>query len=82
MSQYLPYSGLKWLNIKEIYKFHVNSIECNSIEENSSDGYILDVDYEYSDELYKMLHDYPLVMICCQNTVAILQMKFLGVNLN
>ena len=37
MSQYLPYSGLKWLNIKEIDKFHVNSMECNSIEENRSD---------------------------------------------
>ena len=35
MSQYLPYSGFKWLNQKEIDKFDVNSIECYSTEENS-----------------------------------------------
>ena len=35
MSQYLPYSGFKWLNQKEIDKFDVNSIECNFTEENS-----------------------------------------------
>ena len=33
MSQYLPYSEFKWLSQKEIDKFYVNSIECNSIEE-------------------------------------------------
>ena len=36
MSQYLPYSGLKWLSWEEIYRFSVNSIE-----ENRSIGYIL-----------------------------------------
>ena len=35
-SQYLPYSGFKWLNQKEIDKFCLNS----SDGENSSDGYI------------------------------------------
>ena len=35
MSQYLPYSGFKWLNQKEIDKFDVNSIECDSTEEYS-----------------------------------------------
>ena len=44
--------GFKWLNQKEIDDFDVNSIECNSIEKNSSDGYILEVDFEYSDELH------------------------------
>ena len=35
MSQYLPCSGFKWLNQKENDKFDVNSID-----ENSSIGYI------------------------------------------
>ena len=60
MSQYLLYSGFKWLNQKEIDKFDVNSIECNSIEKNSSDGYILEVDLAYSDELQELHNDYPL----------------------
>ena len=37
MSQYLPYSGFKWLTQKEIDKSCLNSIGCNFIEENSSD---------------------------------------------
>ena len=41
-NQYLPYSGFKWLNQKEIDRFDVNSIEGNS-----SIGYILEVDLEY-----------------------------------
>ena len=42
MSQYFPYSGFKWLNKKEISYF------CwNSVNENSSIGYILEVDLEY-----------------------------------
>ena len=39
MSQYLPYSGFKSLNQKEISDFCLNSIS-----ENSSIGYILEVD--------------------------------------
>ena len=38
VSQYLTYSGFKWLNKKEIDKFCLNLIKCNFIEENSSDG--------------------------------------------
>ena len=55
MSQYLPYSEFKWLNQKEINRFGMNSIE-----EESSIGYILDVDLEYPCELHKMNNDYPL----------------------
>ena len=40
ISQYLPYSRFKWLIQKEIDKFDVNSIECNSIEEKRCDGWI------------------------------------------
>ena len=49
MSQYLPYSGFKWLNQKETYKFYVNSIG-----ENSSNEYILEDDLEYPDALHEL----------------------------
>ena len=58
MSQYLPYGGCKWLNEKEIKKFDVNSIEFNFTEENSSNGYILEVDLDYPDELHELHNDY------------------------
>ena len=50
MSQYLRYNGFKWLNQKEIDKFYLNSTECNFTEENSSDGYILEVVLGYPDD--------------------------------
>ena len=49
MRQCLSCGEFKWLNQKEIDKFDVNSVECKSIEENSSNGYKLEV--EYLDEL-------------------------------
>ena len=55
MSQYLPYSEFKWLNQKEISEFCLNSIS-----ENSSIGYILEVDLEYPGELHELHNDYPL----------------------
>ena len=55
MIQYLPYSGFKWLNKKEISDFHLNSVS-----ENSSIGYILQVDLEYSSELHDLHNDCPL----------------------
>ena len=56
VSQYLPSGEFKWSNQKLI----VNSIEYNSTEENSSNGYILEVDLEYPDELHELHNDYPL----------------------
>ena len=47
MSQYLPYSGFKWLNQKDIDRF-----DANSIAENSPIGYILGAGLEYTDELH------------------------------
>ena len=55
LSKYLPYGGFKWLNQKEIDRFDVNSIN-----EDSSDKYILEVDLEYVDELHDLYNDYPL----------------------
>ena len=55
MSQYLPYSEFKCLNQKEIDKLNVNSIG-----ENSSLGYILEVDLNYPGELHSIHNDYPL----------------------
>ena len=50
------------------------------IGEISLDGYILEVDFIYPDELYELRNDYPLapenlklVMICFQNIVVLLQ---------
>ena len=48
MSQYLPYTGFKWLN-KKIDGFDVNLIECNSI------GYILEVDLKYPNDLHELI---------------------------
>ena len=55
MSQYLPYSGFKWLNQKEIIDFCLNFIS-----ENSFVGYILEVVLEYPSELHELHNDYPL----------------------
>ena len=55
MSQYLPYSGFKWLNQKEISSFCFNSIS-----ENSVIGYILEVDLKHPSDLLELHNDYPL----------------------
>ena len=55
MSQYLPYSGFKWLNQKEISDFCLNSIS-----ENSFIGYMLEVDLQYHSELHDLHDDYSL----------------------
>ena len=54
MSQYLPYSRFKWLNKKE------SEFCLNSIRENSSIGYMLEVNLEYPSELHDLHNDYPL----------------------
>ena len=77
MSQYLPYSKLKYLNKSEIDRFFVNVIR-----EDNLDEYIWDVHFEYPDELHELHFDYPLlpdklklILICCQNIVVTLQIN-------
>ena len=53
MSRYLLYGGFKWLK-------DVDNFDVNSVSENSSVGYILEVDLEYPDELHVLHNDYPL----------------------
>ena len=55
MSQYLQYSRFKWLSEKEISGFCLNSIS-----ENRSIGYILEVDLEHPSELHDLHNYYPL----------------------
>ena len=59
-NEYLPYNGSKWLNQKEIDKLLLNLIECKSIERNSSNGCILEVDLAYPDKLHELNNDYHL----------------------
>ena len=55
VSHYLPYSGFKWLNQKQINDFFLNSVS-----ENSSIGYILEVDLDSPSELHELHNDNPL----------------------
>ena len=55
MIQYLPDDGFKWLNQKEIKRFDVNSVD-----ENRSVVYILEVGFEYPSELHDFHNNYPL----------------------
>ena len=55
MSQYLPINNFKWVkNINKIEEKLMN------IKNNSSIGYILEVDLEYQKELHDTHNDYPL----------------------
>ena len=53
MSGYLPYGEFKWLK-------NVANFDANSICENSSIGYILEVDLKYPNELHYLHNGYPL----------------------
>ena len=55
MRQYLPISNFKWVkNIDKIEQKLMN------IKNNSSTGYVLEVDLEYPQELHDIHNDYPL----------------------
>ena len=53
MSGYPPYGRFKWLK-------NVDNFDVNSICENSSIGYNLEVDLEYHKKLHKLHNDYSL----------------------
>ena len=53
--QYLPIDNFKW--VKDINKIKEKLM---SIKKNSSTGYVLEVDLEYSKELHDIHNDYPL----------------------
>ena len=55
MSNSLPYGEFNWLGGKEINKLYLDSIS-----ENSSIGYFLEVDLEYISKLHDFHNDYPL----------------------
>ena len=55
MNQPLPYCDFNFLAKKEISEFSLKSIS-----ENSTTGYILEVDLEYSKELHDLHNDYSL----------------------
>ena len=52
MGQYLPCSGFKWLNKKQINDFCLSVVG-----ENSSVGYVLEVNLEYLSELHDSHND-------------------------
>ena len=53
MSGYLPHSRFIWLK-------NVDNFDVNSIGEERSIGYILEVDLKYPDKLHVLHNDYPL----------------------
>ena len=55
MTQYLPYGGLKWMSEVEIDEFNFDLVGWNNDE-----GYILEVDLKYPDDLHDFHNDYPL----------------------
>ena len=55
MSNPLPFGEFNWLIEKEITK-----LDLDSISENSSIGYFLEVDLEYLSKLHDFHNDYPL----------------------
>ena len=55
MIQPLPVSDFKFLSEKEINRFNLDSVD-----ENSSIGYILECDLEYCKKLHDSHNDYPL----------------------
>ena len=55
MNQPLPYGRFDWLNKQEI-----NESDLDCISENSSVGYLSEVDLEYPSELHDYHNDCPL----------------------
>ena len=56
MSQQLPLSSFKW--IEEIYEFNEDFIK--SYNDDSKEGYFLEVDVQYLENLHNLYHDLPI----------------------
>ena len=52
ISKFLPTSGFKWID--------PNEFDLNKYTKNSSTGYVIEVDVEYSKELHELQNYYPL----------------------
>ena len=57
MSQTLPVNGFKW--VKNLSRF--NEIFISNYDENSNKGYFLEVDIDYSKELFNLHKDLPFL---------------------
>ena len=53
--QYLPCGGFKWMSEEEI-----SEINFDLVGKDSEEGYILEVELEYPDDLHNLHNDYPL----------------------
>ena len=56
MSQQLPLSSFKW--IEEIYEFNEDFIK--SYNDDSEEGYFLEVDVQYLENLHNLYNDLPI----------------------
>ena len=57
MSQKLPVNGFRWEN--DISRFNDDFIK--NYDENSDEGYILEVDIEYPEKLFNLHKDFPIL---------------------
>ena len=55
MTQYLPYDGFEWMSEEEI-----SEIDIDLVDKDSHEGYILEVELEYPDDLHNLHNNYPL----------------------
>ena len=59
MSQKLPVGGFKWIKKDDLSKFDEKFIK--NYDENSDEGYILEVDIEYPKKLFNSHKDLPFL---------------------
>ena len=59
MSQNLPVNGFKWMKQRKLSKFSDYFIK--NYDENSNEGYFLQVDIDYPKELFNLYKDLPFL---------------------
>ena len=59
MSQKLPINDIKWIKKEELSKFNENFIK--NYDENGNIGYFIEVDIDYSKELFNLHKDLPFL---------------------